>query len=568
MTGLELILVLLAVAAVLRMVADRLRVPYAALLVVGGLLLALVPALPRVELSPDTLFLVFVPPLLYSGSRRFPLRDFRRQLGPIVRLAVLMVAVSTAAVAVVAHALDPAFTWAAAFTLGAIVSPPDPVAVLSIMRSLRVPQPIESILEGEGLFNDATALVIYRIAVGVAVTGAFSPGRAALQFLLGGAGGIAIGLAVAVIVLRIHRWVRSVPVVENTVSLLTPFAAYLSAQSLGASGVLAVVAAGMYVGRAAARVVSPATAFQTEGMWTVVTFLLESLVFILVGLELPYVTRALQHYALATLVREAAIVSACVVLVRLAWVMPSTYIGRTLGRWLRGKDEPLPPWRWVLFVGWAGVRGGDSLVIALAVPAITASGAPFPARDQILFITFGVILVTLVLQGPTLAPLIRALALRADSHQEDEEAHARLVATEAALRSLDEPVIAGSSYPEVARYLQQRYRQRARRWAARESKQLEGRGHDFVQGHTIAAPSHEAGVLDERRIVEYRRLRSQSIDAERRAVIGLRDQGVIGDDVMRRIQRDLNLEAMLLDTREPVVEAPSDVPSSLDTLTR
>jgi Na+/H+ antiporter len=565
-TGLELILVLLAVAAVLRMLADRLRVPYAALLVVGGLLLALVPGLPRAELPPDALFLVFVPPLLYAGSRRFPLRDFRRLLGPIVRLAVVMVAVSTAAVAVVAHALDPAFTWAAAFTLGAVVSPPDPVAVLSVMRSLRIPQPVESILEGEGLFNDATALVIYRIAVGVAVTGAFSPTRATAQFLLGGAGGIVIGLVMAVIVLRVQRWIRSVPVVENTVSLLTPFAAYLSAELVGASGVLAVVAAGMYVGRAAVRLVSPETRFQNDAMWTVVTFLLESLVFILVGLELPYVTRGLQHYPLATLVREAGLVTLCVVLVRLAWVLPSTYLARSLGRWLRRSHEPLPPWQWVAFIGWAGVRGGDSLVIALAVPLVTASGTPFPARDQILFITVAVIFVTLVMQGPTLAPLADALALRGDAHQDDEEAHARLVAIEAALAALADAATAGSpsKYPEVARYLEQRYRQRARRWAARESRQLEGRAHDFLQVHSVAAPSHEAGELDEQRIVEYRRLRSQSVDAERRAVIKLRDQSVIGDDVLRRIQRDLDLEAMLLDTREPVVELPGEMPTSLD----
>jgi len=563
-TGLELILVLLAIAAGLRMLADRLRVPYAALLVAGGLLLALVPGLPRVKLPPDTLFLVCVPPLLYAGSRRFPLRDFRRQLGPIARLAVLMVGVSTAAVAVVAHALDPAFTWAAAVTLGAVVSPPDAVAVLSVMRSLRVPQQIESILEGEGLFNDATALIIYRIAVGVAVSGMFSPLRATAEFLLSGAGGVAIGLVVAVIVLRVHRWVRSVPVVENTVSLLTPFAAYLSAELLHASGVLAVVAAGMYVGRAAVRFVSPETRFQNEGMWTVVTFLLESLVFILVGLELPYVTRALQHYSVATLVREAALVSLCVVLVRLAWVMPSTYIARSIGRWLRRRHDPLPPWQWVAFIGWAGVRGGDSLVIALAVPLVTASGMPFPARDQILFITFAVIFVTLVLQGPTLAPLIRALALRGDAHQDDEEAHARLVATEAALGALADPAVARSPYPEIVRYLEQRFRQRARRWAAREQRQMEGRSHDFLHGHAVVAPSHEAGVLDEERIVEYRRLRSQSIDAERRAVIALRDQSIIGDDVMRRIQRDLDLEAMLLDTREPVIDPPSEVPSSLD----
>lgn len=564
MTGLELVLILLAVAGVLRMLADQLQLPHAALLVVGGLLLALVPGLPRVQVSPDTLFLVFVPPLLYSGARRFPLRDFRRELGPIVRLSVLTVAVSTLAVAVVAHALDPAFTWAAALTLGAIVSPTDPVAVLSVLRSLRIPQSIETILSGEGMFNDATSLIIYRIAVGVAVTGAFSAAHASMQFLIGGAGGIAIGVVLAVIVLRVHRWVASVPVVENTLSLLTPFAAYLLANAVGASGVLAVAASGMYVGREAVRFIAPETRLQNDGMWTVITFLLESLVFILVGLELPFVTRALAHYSLATFIREAGLVSLCVIVVRPVWTIPSAYAARAFGRWLRHGHEPLPPWRLVAFVGWAGVRGADSLVIALAVPLVTASGAPFPARDQIIFITFGVIFATLVLQGPTLAPLLRALALGADERGHDEEAHARLVATEAGLAALADPAVADSPYPEIVRYLEQRYRQRARRWAARESLQLEGRPHAFVETHAVAAPSHDAGVLDEQRIVEYRRLRAKSIDAEHRAVIALRDGNIIGDDVMRRIQRDLDLEAMLLGTREPVIDPPNEVPASLD----
>ena len=218
MAALELILLLLAVSAVLRLVAERLMVPYAAVLVVGGLLLAFVPGLPRVTLPPDVLFLVFIPPLLYAGSISFPLREIRRQIGPIVRLSVVMVLVSTAAVAVVAHALHPSFTWAAAITLGAIVAPPDPVAVLSIFRSLRIPREIVSILEGEGLLNDATALVTYRLAIAAAVTGAFSPSQAAVKFLAGGAGGIAIGLLLGVVVTRVHRVTRSVPVVSDTVS--------------------------------------------------------------------------------------------------------------------------------------------------------------------------------------------------------------------------------------------------------------------------------------------------------------------------------------------------------------
>ena len=570
MAALELILLLLAVSAVLRLVAERLMVPYAAILVVGGLLLAFVPGLPRVTLPPDVLFLVFIPPLLYAGSINFPLREIRRQIGPIVRLSVVMVLVSTAAVAVVAHTLHPSFTWAAAITLGAIVAPPDPVAVLSIMRSLRIPRDLVSILEGEGLLNDATALVTYRLAIAAAVTGAFSPSQAAVQFLAGGAGGIAIGLLLGVVVTRVHRVTRSVPVVSDTVSLLTPFASYLLADLVGTSGILSVVATGLYAARTVPRVLGPELRQQIAGVWTVVTFLLESLVFILVGFELHYITRALDRFTLSMLLREAGIVSLCVVLVRIAWVMPSAYLFRWFFRWLRHGHEPMPSWRSILFVAWTGLRGADSLVLALSLPLLTASGARFPARDQIIFITFCVIFITLVVQGPTIAPFARLLGIRANDEEVAEEAHARLAAAEAGLRTLDEPAIASSQYPEVVRYLRQRHRQRARRWAAREQEPHDAESEDVTHDHDhfTIAPSHEAAAIDDSRGEEYRRVRAAMLHAETEAILDLRDRGVIDDDVMRRIQRDFDLETLLLETSEPVIETVSEVPSAIDAASR
>ena len=566
MAALELILLLLAVSAGLRLIAERIRVPYAAILVVGGLLLAFIPGLPQVTLPPEVLFLVFIPPLLYSGAIAYPLRDFRREIGAILRLSVILVLISTAAVAVVAHWLHPSFTWAAAITLGAIVSPPDPIAVLSIMRPLRIPRAIVSILEGEGLINDATALVIYRLALVAAVTGSFSPSQAAVQFLMGGAGGVAIGLLIGVMVGRVHRVTRTVPVVANTVSLLTPFASYLLANLVGASGILAVVATGMYAARTVPKVLGPAIRQQTSGTWTVVTFMLESLVFILVGLELPYVARALNGLPLSTLLREAALVSLCVVLVRLVWVMPSTYIFRGLGRWFSGSKEPLPSWRWVLFIAWSGLRGADSLVLALSLPLLTASGARFPARDQIIFISFSVIFITLVVQGPTLAPFARWLCIGADEDEGAEDAHGRLVAAEAGLKALEDPAIAISPYPEVVRYLKQRHRQRARRWAAREAEPHEKEPDDVAHDHDhfIIAPSHEAAAIDDSRAVEYRRVRSMMLQAEQDAILDLRNRGVIADDVMRNIQRDLDLESLLLETSEPVVETAIEASAAID----
>jgi Na+/H+ antiporter len=512
MAGLELVLLLLAVAAGMRLVAQRLTIPFATLLVIGGLLLAFIPGLPRVTLPPDVLFLIFVPPLLYWGAAAFPLRDFRREGGAIVRLAVVLVLVSTAAVAVVAHALHPSFTWAAAITLGAIVSPPDPVAVFSVARSFHIPRWIASVLEGEGLVNDATALVVYRLAVASAVTSTFSPARAALDFALAGAGGVVIGLVFGVIVARVQRVARQVSPVSITISLLTPFASYLAADTLGASGVLSVVATGLYGARTIRRLIGPETRMLFFSTWTVVTFMLESLVFIIVGIELPYVLLVLQRLPLATLLREAALVSLCVVVVRIAWVIPSTYLFGRIGQWLRGVREPMPALGSVFFIAFTGLRGGDSLVLALALPLQTATGARFPAREQIIFITFGVIFITLVVQGPLLAPLARRLGLGTDDLEATEEARARRETVEAGLRSLDDPAINRSPHPEIVRHLRQQ------------------------------------SVFDGDRAAEYRRIRSAMLAAEQRTALELRDRGVIGDDVLRRLQRELDLESLLLET--------------------
>ena len=572
MTGLELILLCLAVSAALRIVAERIRIPYAAILVFGGLLLALIPGLPEVNIAPEVLFLVFIPPLLYSGAINFPLREFKREIGPIIRLSVVMVLVSTVAVAAAAHALHPAFTWPAAFALGAIVSPPDPVAVLSVMRSLRIQREVQTILEGEGMVNDATAIVIYRFAIAAAVTGAFSPSQAVLRFFIGGAAGVGVGLLVGFVVTRVHRVVRVVPVVSNTVSLLTPFVSYLFADLIGSSGVIAVVTTGLYAARRVPKIIGAEGRLQITSMWTVVTFMLESLIFILVGLELPYVLRVLDRLPLSTLLREAAIISLVVVVVRIVWVMPTAYLFRTFFRWLRRSHEPLPSWRSVLFIAWAGLRGGDSLVLALALPLTTASGARFPAREQIIFITFAVIFITLVVQGPTLAPVARLLRVggRDESEETAEEAHARLATAEAGLKVLDDPAFSSTRYPEVVRYLKQRHRQRARRWAAREETEdahHPAESEEIAHEHFTVAPSHEAAIIDERRGEEYRRVRSAMVDAEQKAVIQLRDSGVIGDDVMRRVQRDLDLESMLLETSEPVIEPVSEVSAAIDAST-
>ena len=551
MQGLELAVVLLAVAAALRVLAGRLNLPHPVLLVLGGLVLAAIPGLPRIGFEPETLFLLFVPPLLYLAAFTTSLRDFRAQIWPIARYGTVVVLLSIAAVAAVAHTLLPEITWPAAFVLGAIVSPPDPVAAVAVMRRLGAPRRIVTLLEGEGLVNDATALVAYRIGVAAVVTGSFSPGRAALQLLVTGVGGAAVGLAIGWLIGQVRRRMPKFPIVENTISLLSPFLAYIPADWLGLSGILAVVAVGLYLGRQGPRIVSAATRVQAESMWSMIQFLLESFIFMMIGLELPYVLRALRSHTLAELAGYGAVVALTAIVVRLVYTFAAALLLRMNRR--RHGQPAEPSWREATFIGWTAMRGGDSLVIALALPLGSASGQPFPARELIIFLTFAVIFDTLVLQGLTLKPLLRWLGLKDGGELDDEEAHARRVAAEVGLRRLNEEGRRDGVEPDILSYLRRKYAGRLDRWSVRDR-----------EAHGAEDPEHRAlagrdGAGAERAASSYRRLRSAMIDAERRAVVGLRDQGVIGDEVLRRVQRDLDLETMLLESGEDdAPESPYD----------
>jgi monovalent cation/hydrogen antiporter len=532
--ALELILVLLAATAGLRLLADRLVVPPPVLLVFGGALLALVPRLPRLALSPEVVFLIFVPPLLYFAAFTTSWRDFRDNLRPIGLLAVGLVLATMTAIAAVAHSLAPELTWPAAFVLGAIVSPPDPVSVTAVTQRLGIPRDIITILEGEGLLNDATALVAYRMAVAAVVVGGFSIGQASLRFFWAAAAGIGVGLLAGWATMWVREKVRDIPVVVNTVSILTPFVAYIPAEKIGASGVLSVVAAGLYIGRWNPRVVTAQTRTQGVAVWQMVVFLLEGLVFILIGLELPLVIDALRTYSLRTILVLALSVSGTAILVRLIWVFPSAYLGNVLRRVFGSKVKP-PRWRGVAFVGWAGLRGGDSLVIALSVPLTVASGKPFPGRNLILFLTFAVIFVTLVLQGLSLKAVIRLLGLKPDPRVAEEEVTAQARMAEAGLQALRAFQAEDLPAREAVRALEEKHRHRSHRYNAR----LRGERHD----------------RDEARTEAYRRLRLGMIGAERAALLKMRDEDEISDEVMRDLQNGLDLEQVLLESPEGAQKA-------------
>jgi monovalent cation/hydrogen antiporter len=535
MSAVSLILVLLAAAAALRVLAERFDIPHPALLVLGGLLLAVMPGLPRATLEPDVVFLIFVPPLLYIAAYTTSWRDFTESLRPILLAAIGLVLVTMAGVAAVAHVMVP-LAWPAAFLLGAIVAPSDAVATTAVTRRLSVRHQISTLLDGESLVNDATAFVAYRMAVTATVFNQFSLSQAVERFVWAGAGGIAIGVAVGYAVVWLRHRVSALPEVDSAISLITPFAAFIPAERLGLSSVLAVVAVGAYVGRQGPRAVSPEMRIHATDVWTTVVFVLEGLIFILIGLDLPLVLQTVERERFATLVWYGVAISGTVIVLRIAWAMSVGLLRQRLEKWLKSPSVIFSK-RELFFIGWAGLRGADSLVIALALPLTVAGGGAFPGRGVIIFITFIVIFVTLVVQGFTLRPLIRMLRLGGDTREESELVEARLRTAKAGLARLDviiarEPVLA-----QEASRLRSQHRHRVHRFLGRRRRQIHRR--------------------DESRAEDYERVRRTMIDAEREELIRLRDSGVIGDEVMRELQRELDLEQVLLDSERTAAKPDS-----------
>jgi monovalent cation/hydrogen antiporter len=511
----------LATVVALLVVAQALHLPYPILMVLGGCALGALPGLPEVELAPEVVLVILLPPLLYAAAFFTPLRELRRNVGAISLLAVGLVLATMVVVALVAHhALG--FGWAEAFVLGAIVSPTDPVAATAIARRLGAPGRIVTIVEGESLINDGTALVAYKFAVAAVVTGSFSLMEASGEFVWNAAGGIAIGIAVGAIVAAVRRRLDNPPV-EVTIALFTAYFAYLPAEELGVSGVLAAVTVGIYMGRLTSQLTSPTTRIQGTAVWEIVVFLVNSALFVMVGLQLPTVIDGIDQIGNWTLVRDGALIAATVMLVRLAWVFPFTYLPRRLIRRLR-EASPAPPWRHTLLVAWTGMRGAVSLAAALALPLATDAGAGFPQRDLIIFLAFSVILATLVIQGLTLPPLIRLLGVDdRDERLEQEESKARLLAVEAALARIDELVAEEWVREDTAERVRRSYDYRRRRFSARFED--DGDPASF-----------------EERSEAYQRLLRELLEAQRAILVDLRDAGRINDEIMRRIERELDLE--------------------------
>ena len=539
---LQLVLGLLVVVAVLALVSHRLHVPYPIVLVLGGLALALVPGLPPVSLAPDVVFLLFLPPLIFSGGWYTSIRDFKANLRPIGLLSIGLVLFTIVGVAAVAHAAVPGLSWPVAFVIGAIVSPTDAIAATAIFERMGVPRRVITVLEGESLVNDATGLVAYRFAVAAVVTGGFSLWEAGMQFLVGGIGGVALGLAAAWALSQVGRRIED-PVVEITLSFLLPYGVYLAAEQLRLSGVLAAVAAGIYHGWRSPQDFSATTRTQAFAVWEMALFVLNGLVFILIGLQLRTVLGSLSSRSPAELIWVAAVVCLAVLAIRFIWVFPATYLPRLLSRRVRQRD-PYPPWRQVTIVAWTGMRGVVSLAAALSLPLQTSGHTPFPDRDLAIFLTFAVILVTLVGQGLTLPLLVRALRLSASEEEQQEEADARFRAIEAAVDRLAELEGEEWTRDDALAYMRRYYGKRRTMLATRFNRIEDGHDQD---GHEHGDGADQLVEHRERRN-SFRRLQQELLAAERNAVVRQRNRGTINDQTLRAIQRDLDLEELRLAT--------------------
>jgi len=513
-----LIVGLLIGVAGLGALARMIDVPYPIVLVIGGAALGFIPGIPDFVLNPDVVLLVFLPPLLYGAAFFADFQQMRRNLRPIMLLSIGLVLATMVAVAVVAHAAIPGLPWAAAFVLGAVVSPTDPLAGTSIMRRLDVPARLVSGLEGEGLFNDATALVAYRVAVGAAIGTGFSLAEAGARFVGGAAGGIAIGLVVGWLMVEIRKRIADAPI-SITVSLLSGYAAFVPADALGASGVLAAVTCGIFVGLRGPRVIPPRVRLQSTYVWQVLDYLLNATLFVLVGLQLRMIVDTLDGYSAGELAGYALAVSGTVILTRIVWAMATPYVIRALDRRPSQVARRIG-WRSRLVSAWSGMRGAVSLAAALALPDT------FPQRDMILLVTFAVILVTLVGQGLTLPAILRWASWDGNEPDGDEATVARQAAYQAGLDEIERARPLWDGHAPLFDRLESGLRDRTQHLATEDADETAERRQERLEHEEI-----QRGV----------------IAAQRTAVIELRDRGEINDQTLRAVERELDLEEIRME---------------------
>jgi monovalent cation/hydrogen antiporter len=512
---LEVVLLLLGAVLLAMSAARRMPIPYPVMLVLAGLLVSFVPGLPSVRLDPDLVFFVFLPPVLWSAAYVTSLRDFRANLRPITLLAVGLVLATAAAVAICAHIAIPGLSWAGAIALGAIVSPPDAVSATAVVRASGVPRRLVTILEGESLVNDATALIIYRGAVIAMLAGEFHLGESLGSFVFAATVGVVVGMAIGWGSAFIRRFIDDVPT-QILLTLMAPYLAWMIGERLHASAVLACVAGGIVLRQAPGTDVAPSVRLQGRPVWDLVVYAINGVLFLLIGLQLRGLVADIAPGGLGPLVGQGVIVSMVVIGVRLVWVPLFAWLPRALSPSLRARD-PMPTWQSLFLLGWTGLRGIVSLAAAMALPLSLPDGSPLPYRSEIVLVTFVVIFCTLVLQGLSLAPIIHWLGLPVDEEALKEEIRARSHAAEAALARLE--TLEAEPWADAAALasLREQYEARLRQACDGASSLLAERG--------------------------AKRARFESLLAERVALLELRDENVISDEVLYTLETELDLEA-------------------------
>jgi Na+/H+ antiporter len=526
MRSAEILVGLLGAVTVLAGAARRVGLPSPIVLVLCGLLVGLLPGLPAVDLDPDLIFFLFLPPLIYGAGFNSSPRDLRAQARRIGVLAIGLVAASTVAVAVAVKLLVPGFGWPEGFVLGAILAPTDPVAAVAIMQRLRVTPQLSAIIEGESLVNDGTGLVLYRLAVGATVSGSFSLLDGAWRLVATGAGGVAIGLAVGWLIGAVRARIDDAPI-EITLSLFTPYAAYIAAEAIGASGILAAVTVGLFLGARSDGFFSATARIEAQGFWNALIFILESTLFLLMGLQFRDVAQGIEGLDAGRVALTVAVTMAVVLGLRVAWMFS---VGPFLRRLIPGDPREEPPDLGPgarLVAGWSGMRGAVSLAAALAIPADIDAGGGFPQRELIVFTVFCVIVLGLLVQGLTLPALIRATGLGRDAADDAaDEARARAATAEAALARLDEMAHDADDDERATAHLRELYEARL--------------------GHA-RAPQDERGDGDREHVEAFERLREELLRSERAALHDLHARGEISEDALRTVERDLDLQEARLD---------------------
>jgi monovalent cation/hydrogen antiporter len=520
--NITIIILLLAVVTALAEVADRIKIPYPVLLVLAGIGIGLIPDLPIVELNPDVVFLIFLPPALYSAAWTTSWNDFKTARRPITLLAVGCVLFTTTSIAVVAHYLIPGFGWAESFVLGAIISPPDAVAATAATKGLSVPKRLITILEGESLVNDATGLIAMRYAIAATATGTFIFWLASINFFYVAIVGIIIGLAVGQLLYWIHRITPNNPTTDTTLTFITPYIAYLLAEQIHVSGVLAVVACGLYLSQQSSKIFSHQARIQAYSTWDTVIFILNGVIFILIGLQMRTVLSHIQEHSFSTLLWYGFLVSMATIIARIVWVFPGAYLPRWFSRGIRER-EPGISVRNVSIVAWSGMRGVVSLAAAMALPLAFEDKTPFPNRDLIIFLTFAVIFATLVIQGTTLPILVKKLGLKEDVGGQEGEDEARLKIASSVIEHIEENYSLGLNDSVLAQ-IKSKYEMRIQRLS-----------------------NNADNKLSMTEIKEFHQLQRKLIAHERTYLETLNKDKQINAEALRKLERELDLEDARID---------------------